>query len=242
MKQRLKLRNKAKESLSRLILSVLSVIMAVTFFAVPANATSVYDLPQISAESTTWVVDKADAISLANEGKLNNTLKQLAQNTGNELRLVAIRRLDYGDTIESFTDKLFKTWYPSPEEQANQSLLVIDTLSNNTAIESGDTIKQLLNDDIAKSVIDESIGLRLKEGDKYNQAFLEASDRLVAVLSGQPDPGSVAVAKEIETEGTFTKAEDTDAGNATVWVIGFLIVATIVPMVTYFWYVGFPGN
>lgn len=242
MKQSLTLLRKASECLWGLILPILSVILAVTFLAVPANATSVYDLPQLSAGNSTWVVDKADAISLTNEGKLNNTLKQLAQNTNNELRLVAIRRLDYDDTIESFTNKLFETWFPNSEEQSNQTLLVIDTLSNNAAIRSGDKAKQLLTDDIAKSVIDESIGLRLKEGDKYNQTFLEASDRMTAVLSGETDPGSVAVAKEIDTESTFTKAEDTDAGNATIWVIGFLIVATVIPMVTYFWYAGFPGN
>jgi uncharacterized protein len=242
MKQRLTPLNKARKYFQIAILPFLSIILAVTIFALPANATSVYDLPQLSAGSSTWVVDKAEAISKANEGQLTNTLKELAEKTNNELRVVAIRRLEYDDTIESFTDKLFETWFPTKEERANQTLLVMDTLSNKTAIRSSEALKSILTPEIARSVIDESIGLRLKEGDKYNQAFLEASDRLVAVLSGEPDPGSVAVAAKIDTESTFTKAEDTDKGSATIWVIGFLIVATIVPMVTYFWYVGFPGN
>jgi uncharacterized protein len=226
----------------KLILPICSVILAIAAFVFPAYATSVYDLPQLSAGSSTWVVDKADAISFANEGKLNNNLQKLAEQTGNQLRIVAIRRLDYGDTIATFTDKLFETWFPTKEAQANQTLLVMDTLSNNVTIRSGEAAKQLITEDIANSTIEDSIGLRMKEGDKYNQAFLEASDRLTAVLSGKPDPGSVAIAKKIDTEGTFTKAEDTDRGNATIWVVGFLIVATIIPMVTYFWYVGFPGN
>jgi uncharacterized protein len=242
MKQRLTPLNKARKYFQIAILPILSSVLAATIFALPANATGVYDLPQLSAGSSTWVVDKAEAISKANEGELTNKLKELAEKTNNELRVVAIRRLEYDDTIENFTDNLFKTWFPTKEEQANQALLVMDTLSNNTAIRSSEALKSLLTPDIARSVIDESIGLRLKEGDKYNQAFLEASDRLVAILSGEPDPGSVAVAAKIDTESTFTKAEDTDKGSATIWVVGFLIVATVVPMVTYFWYVGFPGN
>ena len=79
----------------------------------------------------------------------------------------------------------------------------------------------------------------MREGNKYNQAFLDASDRLGVILSGQPDPGPPIVQEKINTEGTFTKAEDTDQGSATVWVIGLLVVATIIPMATYFFYVGF---
>ena len=85
------------------------------------------------------------------------------------------------------------------------------------------------------------MGYNIRKGNKYNQAFNEAGDRLVAVLSGQEDPGPPVIEDEIQTEGTFTSAEDTDDGSATVWVIGFLIVATVVPMVTYYWYVGIGG-
>jgi uncharacterized protein len=242
MKQRLTRFDKARKFFQIAILPILSIILATTISALPANAIGVYDLPQLSAGSSTWVIDKADAISRTNESDLTDTLKALAEKTNNELRVVAIRRLEYGDTIDGFTDKLFETWFPTKEEQSNQTLLVMDTLGNKTAIRSSEALRSLLTPDIARSVIDESIGLRLKEGDKYNQAFLEASDRLVAVLSGEPDPGSVAIAAKVDTESTFTKAEDTDKGSATIWVIGFLIVATVVPMVTYFWYVGFPGN
>jgi len=69
----------------------------------------------------------------------------------------------------------------------------------------------------------------LRKGDKYNQAFLDASDRLVALLSGKPDPGPPQIAETVKTEGTFKKAEETDAGNATIWVIGLLLAATIIP-------------
>jgi uncharacterized protein len=228
-------------SLANRILPILSILLAIFICATPVLATGVYDLPSPNTEDV-WMVDQADEISLATQGKLSSSFQQLAKQTGQELRMVAIRRLDYGETIDSLADEIFSTWYATPEVQANQTLLVMDTLTNNVAIRTGAKAQQLVSPEITQSVIDETIGYNLRNGNKYNQALLDASDRLIAVLSGQPDPGPPAITEEIQVEGTFTKAEDTDAGSATVWVVVLLLLATVIPMVTYFWYVGFPGN
>lgn len=229
------LRNLIKSALSTLLLVV--IIFAV---GAPAIATGLYDLPDFDGEKT-WVVDTADAISSANQNKLTKTFKELASQTGQEVRMVAIRRLDYGETVDSLAEEVFSNWYPDAETQANQTLLVLDTLTNNVAIRSGDSAQNLIGTEVSQSIVDDTLGYNIRKGNKYNQAFLEAGDRLVALLSGQEDPGPPIMEDEIQIEGTFTKAEDTDQGSATIWVIGFLIVATIVPMATYYWYVGF-GN
>ena len=226
----------AQRFLQRLIVP-LALIFALGVLAHPAYATGVKDLPNLGNDSA-GVVDQAEVISRINEGKLNNTLKKLAKDTGNGVSLVAIRRLDYGETIDSFADKLFNTWFPTPEARANQTLLVVDSLTNNVAIRTGEAVKEVMGDDIAQSVAVDTVGVPLREDSKYNQALLDASDRLVAVLSGNPDPGPPEVQDTLNIEGTFTAAEDTDAGNATIWVIGLLIVATIIPMATYYLFVG----
>ena len=223
-----------------LVTSALLLIVAVSCLAAPAIATGLFDLPDFNPEDV-WVVDTADAISSANQSKLTKTFKELADETGQEVRMVAIRRLDYGETVDSLAEEIFQDWYPTTQDRANQTLLVLDTLTNNVAIRTGDSARGLVNADIAKSIVDETVGYNLRQGNKYNQAFLETGDRLVAVLSGQEDPGPPIMNDEIQIEGTFTKAEDTDRGSATIWVIGFLIVATVIPMATYYWYVGF-GN
>lgn len=221
----------------KLIISIAFIIFSTML---PAIATGLFDLPDFDANKV-WVVDTADAISASNQGKLTSTFKQLANNTGQEVRMVAIRRLDYGETVDSLAQEIFEGWYPTPEAQTNQTLLVLDTLTNNAALRTGDSAQGLVNPDIATSIVDETVGYNIRKGNKYNQAFLDSGDRLVAVLSGQEDPGPPAMEDEIQIESTFTKAEDTDQGSATIWVIGFLIVATIIPMATYYWYVGF-GN
>lgn len=223
--------------LKNLIVSTILIVLVTICLTAPAIATGLYDLPDFNADQV-WVVDTADAISNSNQSKLTSTFKELANSTGQQVRMVAIRRLDYGQTVDNLADEIFQNWYPTAEKQDNQTLIVLDTLTNNVAIRTGKSAQGLVNTDIAQSLVEDTIGYNIRKGNKYNQAFLDAGDRLVAVLSGQSDPGPPVMEDDIQIEGTFTKAEDTDQGSATIWVIGFLIVATIIPMATYYWYVG----
>lgn len=202
----------------------------------PAMATGVYDLPSPNTEDV-WVVNLANEVSLATQGKLSNQFQELAAENGREIRMVAFRRLDYGETIETLADELFTTWYPDEAARANQTLLVMDTLTNTTAIRTGDSAAELVTPEIAESVVKDTVGYNLRTGNKYNQALLDAGDRLVAILSGEADPGPPIIADNVQVEGTFTKAEDTDAGFAWTWVVVLLVLATVIPMATYFWYV-----
>ncbi|MFN4953820.1 MAG: photosystem II repair protein Psb32 [Aphanizomenon sp.] len=221
----------------RLILPVLVMVMASTMFILPASATGVYEMPSFTAD--TWILDQGDVISRLNEGEISKAFKDLAQETGYEARIVTIHRLDYEETPESFAKELFTKWFPTATAQANQVLLLVDTVTNGTALVSGDQIKSLLTDSIAQSVAEETLGTALREGNKYNQGFSDVSDRLVAVLSGKTDPGPPQIKQTVKVEGTFTKAEETNQGNATAWVIGLLIAATVIPMATYYIYLVF---
>ncbi|WP_199249395.1 photosystem II repair protein Psb32 [[Phormidium] sp. ETS-05] len=202
----------------------------------PALATAVYELPPLRAGEPTWVVDKAEVLSRLNEGSISSKLEKLQQETGYEVRLVTIHRLDYGDTAQTYTDKVFETWFPTPEAQANQVLLILDNVTNDAGIRTGALVKSLLTDEIAESVVSETVQVPLRQGDKYNQALLDASDRLITVLSGEPDPGPPVVTSTIQVEGTFKSAEETDTVNSAIIVVVLLVLATAIPMVTWWWY------
>jgi uncharacterized protein len=196
-------------------------------------------MPALNAGDSTWVIDQADILSRLTENEINAELANLAQTTGREVRLVTIHRLDYGETVQSFTDKLFDRWFSTPDAQANQVLLVLDNVTNSAAIHIGNAVQDRLSPETAESVAQETVMVPLRNGNKYNQAFLDASDRLVAVLSGHPDPGPPVVEVDIQTEGTFAKAEETNDRSATIVVVVLLAIATIVPMATYFLYQAF---
>lgn len=213
-------------------------ILAITIGIAPAAATGVYDIP--NPDASTWVIDQAEAISRTNENQLSDKLKNLAANSDNQIRVVLVRRLNYGETIESLTEDLFNSWYPTPEDQANQTLLVLDTLTNNVSMRRGEEVKTILDQETVDSILEENIRKQLKKDNKYNQAVLSASDRLIAILSGEPDPGPPQeLQTEINIEGNFSVPEETEESNATLWVIGLLVLATVIPMATYFFYAGF---
>lgn len=226
---------------TRIVFTVfISLLFLLNVAVKEARATGVYDLPMVAAGENLWVVDEADVISRATEGQLSNMLRQLAENTGKEVRMVVIERLDYGQTIDSLAREIFQTWYPSPADAKNQVLIVVDTLGNRTAIAQGDDTVNLLTPEIRDSIVHETFPYFLKDL-QYNQALISAGNRLVAVLSGKQDPGAPKM-EEINIESTFASAEETDTRSAILWTIVLLVLATVIPMVTYFWYVGFPGN
>lgn len=228
-----------RKSLQGLVTAFVVLVLTLGMLATPAFATSVFEIPTLEAGDPTWIIDKGEVLSRSTEGSITSQLENLAQQTGRELRFVTFRRLDYGETPQMFADKLFEQWFPSETSQANQIVLVLDTVTNGAALRAGEGVKSLLTDDIAQSVAGETLPAPLRQGDRYNEAILAASERLIAVLSGQPDPGPPQIVDTTQVEGTFKKAEETDAGNATVIVVVLLVLATVIPMVTYFWYQGF---
>ncbi|MCY7381488.1 MAG: TPM domain-containing protein [Microcoleus sp. CAN_BIN18] len=235
LKQLFNWRNYLQQAAAAIAIVLIASQMAV----LPALATGVYEFPLLSAGDRTWVFDKGDVLSRSSESSITTELDNLEQQTGKQVRFVTIHRLDYGETTATFTDKLFEQWFPAKEDQTNQILLVLDTVTNSATIRTGEGVKSLLPDEIAQSVAGETVQVPLREGNKYNEAFTAAGSRIATVMSGEPDPGAPEVVDNIQVEGTFKKAEETDQGNATVIVVVLLLLATVIPMVTYFWYQGF---
>jgi uncharacterized protein len=231
-----------RQLLSELAFLALIALFFVQIAAAPALATGIYSMPQ-SASGDSWFIDEAEQVSRINEGKIAGSLKQLAEQTGNEVRFVTIHRLDYGETAQSFADQLMARWFPTAEAQANQTVVVLDDLTNTIGISVGDATANVLTADIAQSVVGETMKVPLLRGNQYNQSFLNASDRLVAVLSGEPDPGPPEYDDTVDIDRNFATAEETaeTRGSSTTLVVVLLIAATVIPMATYYWYMSVGG-
>jgi uncharacterized protein len=224
------------KSFLRLWGMAIALILSIGTCIQPALATGVYDIPPLDPDKPTWVLDQADVISPLNQGKLDKMLSSLAKQTGNQVRMVTVRRLDYGVTPDSLTEELFTQWFPTSTDQAKQVLIVLDTVTNGTAIRTGEQVQTQLAPEVATSVAQETMRMPLRDGN-YNQSLVDAADRLTAVLSGEADPGPPEI-KVAVAESTFKSAEETDDKSATIIVVVLLIAATVIPMVTYFMYQG----
>ncbi|NJN61469.1 MAG: YgcG family protein [Coleofasciculaceae cyanobacterium RL_1_1] len=225
-----------RSRLTTVLLTGLVATTTILLLASPVLATGIYDLPIISTGDDTWAIDDGNVLSRITEANLTAASQELQAQTGIEVRYVTIRRLDYGETINSFTDTLFISWFPTPEAQANQVVVALDTVTNNAAVRVGETAKAILNSEIAESVASATMMAPLIDGDKYNQAFGDAKERLVSVLSGQGDPGAPSLTQDIDIDRNFATAEETEASrsNTTTIVVVLLILATVIPMVTYY--------
>ena len=101
----------------------------------------------------------------------------------------------------------------------------------------------MLTNDIAQSITGETMKVPLLKNNQYNQSFTDATNRLVAVLSGEPDPGPPTYDNSVDTTRTYATAEETEAsrGSSTTWGIVLLVAATVIPMATYYWYLSIGG-
>lgn len=219
----------------RWMVAIAGLVLGLQLWVTPTLALSVTDIPNITADSSTWVVDAGDVLSPLSEQTINQSLGQLAAKTGHEVRFVTVRGLDYGETPESFTDNLFAQWFPQVEDQANQTLLVLETKTNSPAIRTGDEVKAMLPEDVAQSIATENLLIPVRE-EHYNQGFLDARARIVAILSGESDPGPPEVKTTEVNASNYVTAEEANNFNSSVIVVVLLIVATVVPMVTYYYY------
>ncbi len=210
--------------------------------ALPALATGVYQMPSYVDDSV-WVVDDASQITRVTEGKLTKQLRQLAETTGDVVRFVTIHRLDYGEDPQSFADQLFEKWFPNPEDQGNKAVIVLDDVTNDAGIHTGPIIDERLTPEVATSIVEETMKVPLLQGNQYSKSLLDATDRLTAVLTGEPDPGPPVMETDINIEGTFATAEETEANrsNSTIVVVVLLVLATIIPMATWWWYQSMGG-
>ncbi|MEO1592337.1 MAG: TPM domain-containing protein [Cyanobacteria bacterium J06632_22] len=210
--------------------------------ALPALATGVYQMPGFVDDSI-WVVDEASQITRVTEGKLTKQLRQLAEETGNAVRFVTIHRLDYGETPQSFADQLFEKWFSTPEAQTGNALIVLDDVTNDAGIHVGPGTDERLTAEIATSIVEETMKVPLLQGNQYSKSLLDATTRLVAVLSGEADPGPPVMETAVNVEGTFATAAETEANrsNSTTVVIVLLVLATVIPMATWWWYQSMGG-
>ncbi len=218
------------------LLFFILVIMA--FQTAPAYATGVWELPTPTEAEPLLVLDEGAVLSRATQGTITQASQKLAKQKDFNVHIVTVHRLDYGDTAESLAQQILTEWYPEADQRANQAILVVDTVTNTGGLKVGENLKVNLPDAVATSIIQENLAQPLRQN-RYNQALQDASDRLTTILAGLPDPGPPkAIVDTRNVEGTFATAEETAESrvSSTVWVVLFLVAATVIPMATYYFY------
>ena len=176
------------------------------------------------------VLDNADVLSRASRSELEARLDGLSEDRV-DARVITLRRLDYGLSLDSFGEQLIENWSGSSQEPL--LLLLLETQNKRAAIVTEESLQTQLPPALVKSTARTTMSIPLREGDRYRQASLDGINRLAVVLGGGEDPGPPGeIIRTAMPTNVPTQAE-TQESNATTWVIVLLVLGTIIPMLTW---------
>jgi len=192
-------------------------------------ATGAADLPAELPAS--HVVDGADLLSRSASTEIERRLESFGADRV-EARLITLRRLDYGLSLDALGQQLIERWNSQNSSQA-QLLVLIESQNNSAAVVISPDLTDQLPSDLLSSTAISTMGLPLREGARYRQASLDALDRLEVVLQGGEDPGPPVLLERMPIETNIPTREETQSSNAFMWVVVLLVVGTLVPMITW---------
>ena len=176
------------------------------------------------------VLDEADVFSRASRSELTGRLEDLAADRV-DARVVTLRRLDYGLTLDRFGEDLIEAWSPGASEPL--LLLLIETQNKRAAVLADPTLQSQLPASLLTSTARTTMSSPLREGDRYRQATLDGINRLATVLSGGEDPGPPEEIVRTTLPTNIPTQEETESSNATTWIVVLLVLGTIIPMATW---------
>ena len=215
-------------SARRLLASLLSFGVCLLLWAPASLAVAPEALGATLPE--TLVIDEADVLSRASRGELESKLRSF-EDQRVDARLITLRRLDYGISLNSFGEELLETW-SSPSGNP-LLLMLIETQNKRSAVVADQKLEEQLPSSLLTSTARTTMTVPLREGDRYRQASVDALTRLSTVLSGAEDPGPPQEIERVTLPTNIPTRAKTEESDATKWVIILLVLGTIIPMATW---------
>ena len=217
--------------LHHLIAGTLSTVFCLLLIVPAAVAVSAQDFPQSLPDET--VLDSADVLSRASRNEISTRLQELDQ-FHVDARLVTLRRLDYGLSLNGFGEDLLGHW-GNDSSRIDRPLLIFleETQSKQATVVASEQLLEQLPESLLRSTGRTTMSQPLRDGDRFRQATLDGVTRLETVLNGGEDPGPPVQLERTTNPTNIPTAEETENSNAFTWVVVLLVVGTIVPMATW---------
>ena len=214
--------------LNQLIGGLLSAVVCLLLAVPAAQAVSAQDFPPSLPDDV--VLDSADVLSRASRNEISTRLQELNQ-FHVDARLVTLRRLDYGLSLNTFGDELLERW-GQDSNLTDRPLLIFleETQSKQATVVAADQLLEQLPESLLRSTGRTTMSQPLRDGDRFRQATLDGVSRIETVLNGGEDPGPPVQIERTANPTNIPTAEETENSNAFTWVVVLLVVGTIVPM------------
>jgi len=218
-------------------IAALGLAASLALAPVDAAKASEFDIINTPAPAA-GIVDDAGVLSKASSGALVKKLANVEKSTGYKIEVVTVRKLVFEPDVFAFADQVIENWFPTAELGDKVGVLLVNTSSKEGALVGGPSFMKVIGDDIVEGVVTENIPILTGE-EKFNEAVLSSVDRIQAALEGKEDIGGPKRSEANRGSNFKTKSETAANRNKFAGVvIGLLVIATAVPMIQYYGYIG----
>lgn len=179
------------------------------------------------------IFDEPALIQKSSQTLFTKAMASIRDKQGYTVRFAMLKTLPYGETPDEFATELAQQWALSDTDV----LFVASPKLARAGVYVGEKAASLLTPEIAESVANETFAVAAGE-ERYGTAVLDVSNRLIAVLSGEADPGPPQV-KLNEVVQTYKTKEETktDRKKYITVVVVVLIISIVAPLLQTYWYV-----
>lgn len=179
------------------------------------------------------LLDEPNVINRGIEDSFEKIAKKIESRTGYKLHFILVRNLPFGRSAFDYAGDLAEQW-----QLGDKDLLFVASIKIDRAgVFVGDSVKNVLSDDVARSIAEQTFGIPAGE-ERYSTAILDVANRLIPVLNGEADPGAPDDSTK-EVSQTYKTKEETK-GNRDKYIKivgGVLVIAIIAPLIQTYWYV-----
>lgn len=152
---------------------------------------------------------------------------------GLHVRFAFVRSLPYGETPDEYARELADAWALGDADV----LFVASPKLARAGVYVGAKAAPTLTREIADSLANETYAVQAGV-ERYGQALLDVSNRLIPVLGGEQDPGPPDMSAKETVQTYKTKSETSKERSKYVTVVVVILVISVVaPLLQTYWYV-----
>ncbi len=138
-----------------------------------------------------WVTDEAAVLSPGSAAAIDRKLEGFEKEQGTQILVAIFRKLPEDEALEDWTQRVAESWRVGRAKQDDGAVLFVFVDDRRLRIEVGYGLEGALTDLESKTILEEVLIPRLREGD-WDGGVNAAVDALIAAVRGEyrPTPGA----------------------------------------------------
>lgn len=166
----------------RYLFACLLLLFSAVLTLQPASVAYAQDTAKQTPALTGRIVDNAGIIDPAERQQLTQKLADFEAKSSDQVVVVTVPSLN-GEDIESYSNRLFRSWALGQRQENNGILLVVAPNDRKVRIEVGYGLEGTMTDALSSVIINGAIIPAFRTGD-YSGGIVQGVDGILSVLSG----------------------------------------------------------